>query len=104
MPRFHCKHCGIVSDDAEIIPLPEEDEHYRGLIALYPPFGGSRMHYLDHPQPFNHKIVCPVCLGETTFWRKSPFPLAPLPTDGRINLDGSPFSLSIKAMLSDMNL
>ncbi len=53
---------------------------------------------------YNHSITCPVCLGETRFWRESPLPLAPLPTDGRINLDGSPFSLSVKAMLSDMNL
>ena len=95
MPRFHCKHCGIVSDDAEIVPLPDMDEFYRtARNEIIPP----------DSKPFNHTITCPICLGETTFWRESALPLAPLPTDGRINLDGSPFSLSVKAMLSDMNL
>lgn len=97
MPHFHCKHCGIVSDDPEIIPLPEEDEHYRKLIALYPPYGGSVRHYLDHPQPFNHKIICPVCLNETRFWRETPFPVAPL-----TETDGTPLPLSVRQMLRDL--
>ncbi len=78
------------------------DSLYRRKMAE---FGKSHAEFADMgAPPWNHSITCPVCLGETTFWRESPFPLAPLPTDGRVDLDGSPFSLSVKAMLSDMNL
>ena len=96
MPRFVCQHCGMVNEHPEIVPLPDEDTRFRELRKMV---GASSI-----VPPYNHAIYCPVCLGETTFWRESLFPLAPLPTDGRINLDGSPFSLSVKAMLSDMNL
>ncbi len=113
MPRFHCKHCGIVSDDAEIVPLPEKDAEFRRLLKAHEsaeePIGRfTELNFLWRENvlagKYNHSTTCPVCLGETRFWRESPLPLAPLPTDGRINLDNSPFSLSVKAMLSDMNL
>ncbi len=118
MPRFHCKHCGIVSDDAEIVPLPKEDAWYRQLQVQYDGFwqkvgdaeyGMFTINAYDRlfaqiRLKYNHSITCSVCLGETTFWRESPFPLAPLPTDGRINLDGSPFSLKVRDMIAEAGL
>ncbi|KKM72352.1 hypothetical protein LCGC14_1421410 [marine sediment metagenome] len=116
MPRFHCKHCGIISDGPEIVPHPDKDAEYREIAeSIRPLYSKAKGHcffsalVIEMKETqlagrYNHSITCPICLNETRFWRESPFPLAPLPTDGRINLDGSPFSLSVKAMLSDMNL
>ena len=108
----------MVNEHPEIVPHPEKDAEYRQLQVRYDGFwqkvgdaeygmftiNASDRLFAQIRLKYNHSITCPVCLGETTFWRESPFPLAPLPTDGRINLDGSPFSLSVQAMLSDMNL
>ena len=81
MPKFLCRHCGIITDDPEIVPHRESDEFYRSWFDTLP--RGC----------YNHSITCPVCLGITYFWRESRFPV-----------DDPTSALSIGQMLKDMNL
>ncbi len=118
MPHFNCRFCGIVSDDPEIIPLPEKDAEFRAMFAEYedtwktglsvdvlaiPAF--ARMHFeaiesyeSSLKAKYNHMIICPICMGETTFWRESPFPLR----KGLTDLDGSPLSLSVRGLIAEI--
>lgn len=50
MPNFVCKHCGMITENPEIVPF----------------FSISSRHFF--------KITCPVCLNETRFWRDELFP------------------------------
>lgn len=95
MPHFACKICGVVTDDPEIVPHPDEDAHYRELAAAYKR-GPSALALMGMP-PFNHSITCPVCLGVTRFWRETPFPV-----EARTYDDGTPMPLSVRQMLKDM--
>lgn len=78
MPKWCCKHCGMITDEPEIKPLPDKDKEFREMARpgdyyvsrgrLVPgvyAVGGDR---------YNHSITCPVCLNETRFWREEPFP------------------------------
>lgn len=154
MPRFCCKSCGIITDDPEIIPLPEKDAKFRqfavelrqgndawwtlgekvdaefdervaALLRRNKSALSATLQFFGlQPEPpktqtkveldriyrelewyerrlakkYNHMIICPVCLGETTFWRDSPFPLR----KGLTNLDGSPLSLSVRGLLEEL--
>ena len=111
MPHFHCKHCGIVTDDPEIIPLPEKDAAYRKLQARYDGFWQKVRDseygqftiiaynnlFIELGGKHNHFITCPVCENETTFWRESPWPVATLTRE-----DGRPLPLSVRAMLEEL--
>ena len=50
MPKFICKHCGMITDNPDIVLVEMENYQYK------------------------YGIMCPVCLGEIFFWRKEPFP------------------------------
>ena len=64
MPNFCCKHCGMITDEPEIVSHPDKDVIYRDKKDF-----ASIM-----KSRYNHSITCPVCQNETRFWRDEPFP------------------------------
>ena len=55
MPKFCCRHCGMITEDPTIVPCE--------LCAKE-----------ESPSPMHYSITCPVCLGRTDFTRPEPFP------------------------------
>ncbi len=102
MSKFCCKHCGMITDNPEIVPHPDKDKFYRerekerdnlfcamgnedDLRLLY--INSLRATHIDNMLrlKYNHSITCPICLDEPRFWREEPFP-----TDTDINLSTIP--------------
>ncbi len=90
MNRFCCKHCGMITDNPEIVPHPDKDKEFRiiednmearaeSLVNCFT--GRSRWQEAWFETQasilkfkYNHSITCPVCQNETRFWREQPFP------------------------------
>lgn len=56
MPGFVCKYCGMITENPTIESLP-------------------KMRQFDKANRYLYRIICPVCLNETSFWRDRPFPI-----------------------------
>ncbi len=65
MPKFHCKHCGMITDNPVIDPHLERNDMFREPISARIKLSGEY---------YNYSITCPVCENETRFWREEPFP------------------------------
>ncbi len=85
--HFQCKHCGVITDEPEIVPHRDEDAEYRKLFKEYEDYWQGDILNLGHYHSlrlaqlegllkgkYNHSITCPICLKETRFWREEPFP------------------------------
>lgn len=78
--QFCCRHCGMVTDNPEIVPHPEADKQFREFLEEHKgdwqsSDGATRYAYGNViKEKYNHSITCPVCENATRFWRDKPFP------------------------------
>jgi len=66
MPRFVCKHCGMISERPEIHVDGISIGWLREGVTAPMPTGNDTHHF---------HIECPVCLGRTDFTRPESFPI-----------------------------
>ena len=74
MNRFVCRHCGMITDNPEIVPHPQEGERYRTLLKFAIKNNLLKGAEAIMEARFNYGLMCAVCLNETRFWRDEPFP------------------------------
>lgn len=76
MRKFVCKHCGMITENPEIVPHPDRDKEFREILRIAREYEakGKPVPGVYRVKEYNYSITCPVCLNETRFWRDEPFP------------------------------